>query len=187
MSTLKGEFDNAVKLPQGKLFWCVTQRRRSLSSAFPPLILLFYNEYLNIIVIYLWRLGVQLHWAIFRLISSQAGGWGLGRYIDLYMGGVMLEFVTALSSVPPRASFCCCLKSLVTFSGSSPQGCKIHNWPGFINHPVHFTQDVIGSAARGRVATCWLFFMLLCIASLWNQLPFNSVKPLQALMQLKAF
>lgn len=111
----------------------------------------------------------------------------VGRYIDLYMGGIMLEFVTALSSVPPRASFCCCLKSLMTFSGSSPQGCKIHSWPGFINHPVHFTQDVIGSAARGRVATCWLFFMLLCIASLWNQLPFNSVKPLQALMQLKAF
>lgn len=56
------------------------QGRRGLSSAFlffflsVALVLFFYNEYLNIIVIYLSRLSVQLHRAIFRLISSQAGG-----------------------------------------------------------------------------------------------------------------
>lgn len=46
--------------------------------------------------------------------------WREGRYGVLYMGGIALDFVTVLGSTPGTASFCCCLKSLVTFSGSSP-------------------------------------------------------------------
>lgn len=52
------------------------------------------------------------------------GGREGGRHIDLYMGGVTLDFVTALGGVPGRASFCCCLKGSVTFSGSSPSGAE---------------------------------------------------------------
>lgn len=36
------------------------------------------------------------------------------------MGGVTLDFVSVLAGVPRRASFCCCLKGSVTFSGSFP-------------------------------------------------------------------
>lgn len=139
MSPLKGVLDNADELPQGKLFWFVKQRR-SLSSAclFFLLVLLFFHEYLYIIVIYLSRLSVQLHRAIFRWIPSQTGGrWG--------MGGVVLDSVTARDDMPGRASFCCCLQGSVTFSGSSPQGQKESGLAWFHKPP--------GAMPRGSVWT----------------------------------
>lgn len=40
----------------------------------------------------------------------------------MYIVGVVPDFVTARDGVPGRASFCCCLKGSLTFSGSPPQG-----------------------------------------------------------------
>jgi len=171
MSTLKGEFDIAFKLPQGKLFCCVNQRRGSLASAFFVFIsLLFYSamNIYNFFVISLSQLSVQLHWAIFRLIPTQAGGRG-GRIV-FYMGGVTLDFVTGLGGVPGKASFCFCLKSLVTFSGSIPQGLKeselveLHQPPATIYWETVW-KDVIGSVAHGQMAASWHFFILLCVTT----------------------
>lgn len=76
-----------------------------------------------------------------------------GRHIDLYMGGVTLDFVTVLGGVPERASFCCCLKGSMTFCSSSPPGLKESGgWPGFIKLQVQFTKVLFEKTKRkGRV------------------------------------
>lgn len=126
MSPLKGEFDNAVELPQGKLFWCVKQRRRSLSSCisvfFPSCSLILqwiFKYYCDLFI------AAQCSASLSYFQVDIFTGGREGRHIDLYMGGVTLDFVTALGGVPGRASFCCCLKGSVTFSGSSPRGLKV--------------------------------------------------------------
>lgn len=187
MSPLKREFDNAVELPQGKLIWFVKQRRRGLSSAVSFiiffLVLLFYNEYLNIIVIYLLRLSVRLHRAIFRLIALTGGRGGVQTCAWEASRSSLWRWRAACSGgVPGRASFCCCLKASVTFSCSSPRGDReSQSWPGFINLLVQFTGVlfertqrrrrviyVIGAGCRGQEGYMVTFLVWLCI-TLINQ------------------
>lgn len=105
-----------------------------------------------------------------------------GRYIDLYMGGVTLDFVTALCDMPGRASFCCCLKGSVTFSWSSPQGPKdselawFHQPSGTIYRGSVWRLKsrwgviyVIGSVAGGSMVACWHFFVLFCVTPQWSK------------------
>lgn len=162
MSPLKGEFDNAVELPQGKLFWFVKQRRRSLSSAF----LFFFS--CSLILQWIFKYYCDLFiaaqcsasWSYFQVDIFT--GRRVGSHIDLYMGGVALDFVTALDGMPGRASFCCCLKGSVTFSSSSPQGLKesvlawFHQPPGAIYRgSVWKDEEKRKGHLRHRVSCRW--------------------------------
>lgn len=139
MSPLKGEFDNAAELPQGKLFDVWSKERRSLSS---PFLSFFFS--CSLILQWIFKSYSDLFIAA-QCSASQSyfqvdvfTGRREGTHIDLYMGGVTLDFVTVLSGVPERVSFCCCLKGSVTFSSSFPPGLKqselawFHQPPGTI-------------------------------------------------------